>query len=47
MSPENDFVVMKASIHLQNLAGTTFDIEVERTVRIMDYCPYTWGLQVR
>jgi uncharacterized protein DUF6786 len=44
ISPENDFVVMKASIHLQNLAGTPFDIDVERTVRIVDSCPYTAAL---
>jgi len=44
VSPGNDFVVMKASIQLQNLAGTQFDIEVERTARIVDYCPYTVGI---
>jgi hypothetical protein len=44
VSPRNDFVVMKASIQLKNLAGTQFDIEVERTVRIVDYCPYTVGV---
>ncbi len=44
VSPGNDFVVMKASIQLQNLAGTQFDIEVERAVRIMDSCPYSVGV---
>ena len=42
-SPEGDFVVMKARIQLQNLAGTKFDLDVERTVRIVEYCPYTAG----
>jgi hypothetical protein len=42
-SPEGDFVVMKAPIQLQNLAGTKFDLDVERTVRIVESCPYTLG----
>jgi hypothetical protein len=44
VSRGDDFVVMKAFIQLQNLAGTHFNIEVERTVRIVDYCPYTVGI---
>ena len=37
-------VLMRARIHLQNLAGTRFDLNVERLIRIMEYCPYTAGL---
>ena len=44
VSSEEDFVVMETQIKLQNLAGTQFDIEVERTVKILNYCPYTVGL---
>ena len=47
VSPEKDFIAMKARIQLQNLAGTQFDIEVERTIQIVDYCPYTMGIAGR
>jgi uncharacterized protein DUF6786 len=43
IAPEHDCVVMAARIELQNLAGTKFDLGVERTVRVADYCPYTVG----
>jgi hypothetical protein len=42
-----DSVLMRARIHLQNLAGTRFDLNVERLIRIIDCCPYTMGLTDR
>jgi hypothetical protein len=38
-----DFVVMRAHTHLRNAADTEFDIDVTRTIKIADDCPYVMG----
>ena len=43
VSPSRDFVVMKTRMHLENARKTQFDVEVQRTVRVLDSCPYTMG----
>jgi hypothetical protein len=43
VSTSGDFLVMKARMQLENARKTQFDVEVQRTVRVLDSCPYTMG----
>ncbi|MGH9161265.1 MAG: DUF6786 family protein [Vicinamibacteraceae bacterium] len=47
VSRQYDSMAMKARMQLENLAGTRFDVEVVRTVRILDFCPYRVGFSDR
>ena len=44
VSSERDLMVMRSRLQLRNAAGTEFDVEVIRTIKIADACPYTMGL---
>jgi hypothetical protein len=46
-SRKADFVVMRSRMQLRNAVGTEFDLEVTRTIKIADDCPYRMGLSDR
>lgn len=43
ISQDRDFLVMEARIELTNLAGTDFKLNVRRTIRMVESCPYSLG----
>jgi hypothetical protein len=39
-SSAGDYAILKCRAQLENAAGTQFEIDIERTIRIQDSCPY-------